>query len=53
MGHTQGTGSLMAKSAEGMQIFLMVGAGEVAYSTDRNWRWGYEDNRIIFSLHYF
>lgn len=38
MGHTQGIGSLVAKSAEGMQIFffLMVGAGEAAYSVERN-----------------
>lgn len=27
----------------------MAGAGEVAYSANRNWRWGYEEDKFFFS----
>lgn len=47
------TGSSAAKSAKRMHIFYMVEAEEVAYSTDRNWRLGYEKRQFYFSLDYF
>lgn len=44
MGHTQGIGSLVAKSAEGMQIFFFFNGGGrgggIQCSAERNWRWG-------------
>lgn len=45
MGHTQGIGSLVAKPAEGMQIFFFFlnGGG----SADRNWSWGYEEDSFV------
>ena len=54
MGHTQGIGSLVAKSAEGMQIFfLMVGAGEVAYSAVQKGIGGGAKKKMkLFFLHY-
>lgn len=49
MGHTQGIGSLVAKPAEGMQIFFFLNGGG---SADRNWSWGYEEDSFVlfFSL---
>lgn len=44
MGHTQGIGSLVAKPAEGMQIFFFLNGGDNA---DRNWSWGYEEDRFF------
>lgn len=53
MDHTQGIGLSVPKSAERVRTFYMVGAEKVAYSTDRNWRSGYEKRQFYFSLDYF